>query len=498
MSGLMPPPRWSRGVADIFKIHVKSRKIVQLTHQEFTPNTGVVSANLKAPGVYNTGPCPVPGGKVMFTSNRNGFVPTKDYRMFWSKGSSKPFMPNTTLQLFIMDDDGSNVENIGHLNLNGALHPTILKDGRVMFSSFESQGLRDQRTWAIWTIHPDGTNWAPLVSALGPSSETVRHFMTQLSDGHIIWVEYYIQIVLGFGTYYKCAPQAPDGQPFFGPAYRNDPRNYKYPNPANQFLASYPFSPTGMKVVTPFTLQAKAPAKRDHLGKVTHPSGAPDNHLLTVWSPGPVQGMGPAGTHHGFKKPAADSGIYLIKHGKAIDSPGQMLLIKNDPKYNEQWPRALVPYKRIYGVEEPAQLAPIANDGKRSPHLPEGTPFGLVGASSLYKRESYPNGTVPPGKVAATYAGGPDLFLGPEIYAGLGPLGAGGPNWLVQGADAGKYDNSDIHAIRIVATEPTTDPRHTERPAGRWWNAANERLRILGEFPVRKFAGGKQSTRSRR
>ena len=28
-------------------------------------------------------------------------------------------------------------------------------------------------------------------------------------------------------------------------------------------------------------------------------------------------------------------------------------LIKNDPKYNEQWPRALVPYKRIYGVDEP-------------------------------------------------------------------------------------------------------------------------------------------------
>jgi len=186
--------------ADIFKIHVKSRKIVQLTYQEFTPNTGVVSANLKAPGVYNTGPCPVPGGKVIFTSTRNGFVPTKDYQMFWAKGSNKPFMPNTTLQLFIMDDDGSNVENIGHLNLNGALHPTILKDGRVMFSTFESQGLRDQRTWAIWTIHPDGTNWAPLVSALGPSSETVRHFMTQMSDGSIIWEEYYIQHVLGFGT----------------------------------------------------------------------------------------------------------------------------------------------------------------------------------------------------------------------------------------------------------------------------------------------------------
>ena len=37
-----------------------------------------------------------------------------------------------------------------------------------------------------------------------------------------------------------------------------------------------------------------------------------------------------------------DAGIYLIKDGKAVMEPGQMLLIKNDPKYNEQWPRPLV------------------------------------------------------------------------------------------------------------------------------------------------------------
>ena len=59
-----------------------------------------------------------------------------------------------------------------------------------------------------------------------------------------------------------------------------------------------------------------------------------------------------------------DSGIYLIKNGQPFDEPGQMLLIKNDPKYNEQWPRALVPYKRIYGIDAPPVLAPIANDGK--------------------------------------------------------------------------------------------------------------------------------------
>ena len=42
-----------------------------------------------------------------------------------------------------------------------------------------------------------------------------------------------------------------------------------------------------------------------------------------------------------------------------------------------QWPRPLVPYKRIYGVTEPRTLKPLANDGKLSPHLPAGTLDGL-------------------------------------------------------------------------------------------------------------------------
>ena len=50
------------------------------------------------------------------------------------------------------------------------------------------------------------------------------------------------------------------------------------------------------------------------VGKVTHPSGAPDNHLLTVYSPGPV--------NHQFEHlPQVDGGIYLIKSGKVVEEP---------------------------------------------------------------------------------------------------------------------------------------------------------------------------------
>src|SRR5262249_53890173 len=69
--------------ADIYKMHVKTRKIVRLTHQEFTPNTGAAhwAKDYRTPepgtttqpyAMCNLGPCPLPNGKVMFTSNRNG------------------------------------------------------------------------------------------------------------------------------------------------------------------------------------------------------------------------------------------------------------------------------------------------------------------------------------------------------------------------------------------------------------------------------------------
>ena len=43
------------------------------------------------------------------------------------------------------------------------------KDGRIIFSTLESQGLRSEISWGIWSIHPDGTNWNPVLSAFDPA-----------------------------------------------------------------------------------------------------------------------------------------------------------------------------------------------------------------------------------------------------------------------------------------------------------------------------------------
>ena len=468
--------------ADIYKIHVPSRKVVQLTSQTFTPNTGAAQwskETLPSWGVYNLGPCPVPGGKLVFVSDRNAF-----------KAVNPGYAPNAlALQLFSMDDDGGNVECIGHLNLGMALHPVILKDGRIMFSSLESQGLRSHHLWGVWSIHPDGTHWGPLYSAfeIGNGTANSTHFQTQLADQQIVVENYYNLNNFGFGTYYKFPVQVPDGYANFGPGYKPSDRNARLRhgrhNDGRGNYVQHPFSPYGIEALTPFVLKGDSPSEpaiagqddSPRVGKFTHPSAAPGNHMLTVWSAGSLNSI----ARH---KPVFDSGIYLIKAGQPIDEPAQMLLIKNDPNYHEQWPRALVPYKRIYGVDEPARLAPLVNDGQASPQLPAGTPFGLVGTSSLYKRESYPYGDVPEGQVTAAFGDAKD----PTGYKGHDSS----HNWTVQGADAGLYANSDIHAIRILILEPTSDIRVA---SGRtFYNHAKERLRILGEIPVRKFSQGEE------
>jgi hypothetical protein len=456
-----------RGGADVYKVHVPTRKIVRLTQQQRTPNTGVAVKGEKGEqpqGVYNMHPCPLPGGRVAFVSDRDGF--------------KAPRLAQGSLQLFVMDDDGANVEKIGHLNVGQALHPVILKDGRIIFSSLEVQG-KHNTGWGILGIQPDGTHWNPVVSALSTGGSPIPfHFQTQLSDESIVVENYYTPAMGGFGVYFKQPANPPEGTPPFGPAkVQSDPKMTMMTSTFRM-----PFQPYGMEVLTRFTHNHDSPSlradpkdpKSPHTGWVTHPCGAPDNHLLTVWS-----GMMPADRNRitDDKRPM-DSGIYLIKGGQAFWEPGEMLLVKNDPKYNEQWPRPLVPYERIYGVKEPKAIPRLANDGKLSPHLPEGTPFGLVGSSSLYKRETFPLGAVPPGSVTA-------VGLPYSVF----PTREHRTNWDGQGADAGLYTNSEIHAIRILAMEPASLP-----VVGKFHNHAGERLRILGEIPVRKFDGDKQPT----
>ena len=463
--------------SDIFRIHLATRQIQQLTHGEFTPNTGGGNWNESNPldppagfdrlgyGILNLGPCPLPGGRIAFTSNRNGFWP--------QKGFTAP-----TLQLYVMDEDGKNVTPIAPMSVSSALHPTVLRDGRLMFSSHEDQGLRDRRLWGIWAIQPDGRAWEPIVSAF--RSPQAFHFMTQLGNGDLVVTDYYNLNNNGFGALYRFPVSPPAGTPRFG-SFNPDlnpsidqtvEAGYSYP-----FRMS--FTPHGMFSITPFTHGQDEAAPEGaggvRVGKFTHPSAAPANDLLVVWTPGPANDL-----DRPTPMPYYDAGIYLIPGGNAIDGPSELVLLKNSPAYNEAWPRAVVPYAAVHGVAEPVDLPWLPNDGTLHVELPAGTPLGLVGSSSLYKRESFP-GHVPSWN---DFFDGLDAFNTDENEQSS--------NWFWQGADAGKYTNADIWAIRILAMEANTHFSYGPHEGKHFYNHAGERLRILGEIPVRKTTAGGQ------
>ncbi len=465
--------------ADIFRLNLATREIQQLTHGEFTPNTGNGNWDESNPlnpssefnrlgyGILNLGPMPLPDNKLAFTSNRNGYVPTKGFT-------------NPTLQLFVMDIDGENIHEIAPMTLGSALHPTILNDGRLMFSSYESQGLRDSRIWGIWTINPDGTNWAPLVSAM--TSPNAYHFMTQNSSGEVVVDQYYNLNNNGFGALFALPATPPDSSiPPFGSPQSSLNISIDYTGNFGPSTFRDSFTPQGYHAITPMTHPSDYAAplftiggdiNGPRVGKFTHPSATTNNDLLVVYTPGPANDL-----NRPLQTPYYDAGIYVIENSVPVWSPNELILVKNDPNYNEAWPRAVVPWSAIHGQAEPDKKTWLANDGSIHEQLPAGTPYGLVGTSSVYKRDSFPG-------------------RGDNNFDGLDAFNTSendkSSNWKWQGADAGKYSNSDIWAIRILAMEPITDRRYgpqnaPSNHAGDFISHANEKLRILGEIPLRKF-----------
>ncbi|MBZ0111879.1 MAG: hypothetical protein K8J08_05430, partial [Thermoanaerobaculia bacterium] len=237
--------------ADIYRLNLETRGVERLTFGEFTPNTGSGNWDESNPvnpgpefnrlgyGILNLAPCPLPGGRIAFTSNRNGFDPPKGYT-------------NPTMQLFVMDEDGSNVTPIAPMTISSALHPTILRDGRILFSSHEDQGLRDRRLWGIWSIYPDGRNWAPVVSAF--RSPQAFHFMTQLSGGDLVVEDYYNLNNNGFGALYRLPSEAPIGEIPFGSAFpAENPEVLQTVGAGFLYPFRMAFTPFGLYSITPMT-----------------------------------------------------------------------------------------------------------------------------------------------------------------------------------------------------------------------------------------------------
>ena len=467
--------------ADIYRMDLVTRQVVRLTHQEFTPNTGngadftncrgpSPGANCPRIGVFNVGPSFVARSDpahpaIVFTSTRNGFVPPKPF----GNGGH-------VLQLFRMDWDGRNVEQIGYLNAARAIHPFQLADGRLMFTSWENQGIRDDRQFNLWFIRADGTQWA---SGSGFGENAVgHHFATQMANGDVAVVRYYNFNNNGFGDLvrFPLDPAGADFRPI------TDPGTYMpFQRPGQLDLTDWASNPFDLAEDMPAPCEPGGfmygesgiicpNGNGNRVGKVTQPAAAPGGAILLVYTKGPANHNG-IFVGVGSALPFYDGGLYLMPASAAAagtTDPAALVRILNDPSASEQWPRPVVPYAALFpGRAQPAAWTDRPNAGDTEHGLAPHTPFGLVGTSSLTWRDTDPR----PG----VYGGDPDPFNGSHefLYA-----------WVHQGPDAGLYAGDDIWAVRLLALFPATDRRYPN-DGPRFSNHASERLRILGEIPVR-------------
>ena len=96
-------------------------------------------------GVSDIDPIYLPDGRIMFTSTRE-----PKFCM-----CNRHIMGN----LFTMNGDGSNIQQIGHSTLHEG-HPTLMPDGRVLYDRWEYIDRNFGDAQGVWTVNPDGTNHA--------------------------------------------------------------------------------------------------------------------------------------------------------------------------------------------------------------------------------------------------------------------------------------------------------------------------------------------------
>jgi hypothetical protein len=413
-------------------------------------------------GVMHMSPVPLPNGDLLFVSNANGQDIVSGY-----------MHPNP--QMFLLHADTNDFEQIWYPP-TAILHPIPLSStGEVSFATLENAfGMGKPQRWGIWSMLPNGTSWRPIYSATMNAAHTM-HFHTECAQ-HIVTTIYYFGHNWGLGTLLS-APLIPPSSPAFGSAIvANNPA---IQTGVNSFKFAY--TPAGMTTPTPMF----EPYDNDSdfingafVGKVGFPWCAPNDTLLLSYSGGPVN-------HHYNppSQPMADLGIYTMP-ASGITAVSQLSLVINDSAKNEWMARPVVNYAAIYQVAAPlAQPTYPVNNGTVHSALPIGTPFGLIGTSSVYNRESKP-GQWPPTWDSAY----PVYNIDTNIISNR--------SW--QGGDTYAFSNSEIYAIRILVQEPVAHLSYGPQASGyaytRTFDAdhGNERLSVLGDIPVRHFNGSGQ------
>ncbi len=447
--------------------------------------------------IRDMGPVPLADGRLLFTSNRSAltaFHPGTD-----------AVVDGSVQQLYLMDDhDGTavtrelaNIQRLETGNIHIVQHPMQLKDGRILFSTWQDIGTKVDilnflyATMPLFTVHPDGSNLKQFTEP-HDHHKNVEHFISQLSDGQVVWGQYYPRQE-GFGIIMR-APVSSEA-----PEFLRGTIDQRFPHGGQYKVSFREFDRVGTVTITPHTDPGDKLAP-DSSGKYSMPSATLSGGLLVAYSIGTVNQTGfvcePTGSCESLK-----SGIYLIPNASGDESnfitdPVQQLIrVKDDPNYNEIWPRAVLSYGDIYGISKPDILNDLTKSAPDDNRLLPGEANAILGSSSLYNREALNEND-------------------PDPFHSVNTREFTDGNWTVQGTDAGVFTNDDIYGVRIIATppKPYTDPinKFTEGPiwnsisqhlqddrleyvVARYGSDHSERWEILGEFPVKKQVLDEQS-----
>ena len=429
----------SRKPAHIMRVNIASGALTQLTDGatiEFADTANAIDPQYAK---FDVAPTPLPGGKLLFLSNREGILDAV---------SRKPAM-----RFFRMNNDGSNVEVIENFTQGTCEHPIVLKDGRIVWTHMHPAGRRQYANgnYPLMIAEPDMSDWKTFAGV--HYRDTAWHFTAQLSNGDVVTVGYYHFNNFGHGTLLRM-PVDPAGQDW-GPVTTNGLTYPKYGWPMHaqsQFtFGTDSFPRIGETAITPWNL-AGSLSKDDpspiitlqdgtqqHAGKLTMPSGAPNNDLLCIWSPGGVN----------------KRNVWMPPHMKIACIPGgdapnfeDMDIIHEDDNYHYMYPKAVVTYAAIYGQSTPTDRPGVINDGNQIPELEAGTPFATMGTSTVYTRESaWP----------ASYA---DAY-GPDPWD-INTVNNAALRTAIEnvGQDRLPFDNSRMYAAQVVADMSHFDSKY--------------------------------------
>ena len=258
--------------------------------------------------------------------------------------------------------------------------------------------------------------------------------MTQLSNGDLVVVDYYNLNNNGFGALHGVSRCQAAASPRSIPRGRKRTRR----SPATSDCATFqmPFTPRGIYSITPFTHGDDERGAGVRVGKFTHPSAAPDNDLLAVWTPGPANDLDRPTT-----MPHYDAGLYLIvgngRSGTRTSSCSSRTIPTTTRRGRARWcptapSTASMSRRRCRGCRTTAERMHCCLPAR---------PSGSSGRAASTSARACPG-------VGARSFDGLDAFNTAENDSSS--------NWSWQGADAGRYTNADIWAVRILAMEPNT------------------------------------------